>query len=224
MLRWIAAAALVALSCSGARVGGPEGQGPGLTFPAHFAEGSEQDAGAPEEVAAQPADAGGPRGSLPDPAALRLARQWEYEITYDRGKVYVSKVRGLRFPKPVVTRREMGRWAIELWIGHELVERVRFDFPLLGAEEPRLGKRRPLREPPSIAEGVTVSRTVLVPASPRATRAVLLDRATGDRIELPWPPDAPLGPPRATLPAWARADAGPAGDGDAGAAPDAPAD
>jgi hypothetical protein len=204
----------VAAACSSARVGGPDGQGPGLTFPARFAEGSEQDGG--EERTLARADGGGarPRGSLPDPEALKLARQWEYEILYDRGKLSVKHVRERRFDKPVPTQRQMGRFAIELWIGHELVERVRFDFPLLGAEEPPTG-RRPLKAPPSFADGATVSRIVLVPASPRATRAVLVDRATGSEQELPWPPDAPLGPPRASLPAWKRADAGaaPAADG-----------
>ncbi len=196
---------LTAAACTSARVGGPEGQGPGLTFPAHFAEGEDQDGGA--ELKAQ-AEAGRPNhGSLPDPQALRLDRQWEYEIVYDRGKLKIAAVRERRFRKPIVTQRQMGRWAIELWIGAELVERVRFDFPLLGAEEPRRGPR-PIREPPSFGEGVTVSRTVLVPASDRATRAVLVDRATGELLELPWPPDAPLGPPRAKLPSWARADGG----------------
>lgn len=220
MLRWVLPLALVG-ACSGARVGGPEGQGPGLTVPAHFAEGSEQDGGSAEIAQA---DAAPPKNTAPpDPAALRLARQWEYEITYDKGKIYVSKVRALRFDKPVVTQREMGRYAIELWIGHELIERVRFDFPMLGAEEPRVGRRRPLHEPPSLAEGAVVSRTVLVPASPRATRAELVDRATGARQTLPWPPDAPLGPPRATLPSWARSDAGGL-DAGAPAALDAAAD
>jgi hypothetical protein len=195
----------LAAACGSARVGGPDGQGPGLTFPAHFAEGSEQDGGT-ERPLAQSDGAPPRKGSLPDPEALKIARQWEYEILYDRGKISVQSVRERRYDKPIPTQRQMGRWAIELWIGHELVERVRFDFPLLGAEEPRTG-RRPLKEPPSFAEGATVSRVVLVPASPRATRAVLVDRATGSELELPWPPDAPLGPPRASLPGWKRADA-----------------
>lgn len=208
MRLWLGTTLAVALSCSGARVGTSDGQGPGLTFPAHFAEGSDQDGGV-ETPVAQAAD-GGPRPrrpDLPDPEALHLTRHWEYEVVYDRGKIRIAKVTERRFSKPIPTQRRMGRWAIELWIGHELVDRVRFDFPLLGDEEPR-GKRRPLKDPPSFAEGATVARTVLVPASPRATRAELVDRATGERLTLPWPPDAPLGPPRATLPAWSRKDAG----------------
>jgi hypothetical protein len=199
---------LVAAACTGAR-GDPESPGLGLAFPAHFAEGEDQDGGA-ERAARSPlgADAGRKqKPDLPDPQALRLDRQWEYELVYDRGKLSVGKVRERRFSQPIATQRQMGRFAIELWIGAELIDRVRFDFPLMAAEQPRLGAR-PVREPPSLAEGVTTTRTVLVPASPRATRAVLVDRATRERLELPWPPDAPLGPPRATLPAWRRADAG----------------
>jgi hypothetical protein len=200
---------IAAAACTSARIGGPDGQGPGLTFPAHFAEGDDQDGGT-ERAAGGPAwpDAGRSKQSdLPDPQPLRLDRQWEYELVYDRGKVSVGTVRERRFQRPIVTQRQMGRWAIELWIGAELVERVRFDFPLTAADDPRRGPR-PIREPPSFAEGVSTTRTLLVPASPRATRAVLVDRATGELIELPWPPDAPLGPPRATLPGWRRADGG----------------
>jgi hypothetical protein len=128
-----------------------------------------------------------------------MRRQWLYEIVYDRGELRVASVTERRFRVPVVTARRMGRFAIELWIGRELVERVRFDFPLLAAEPVRDGGRRPLHEPPTFAPGAIVSRRVLVPASPRATRALLIDRATGATQLLPWPPDAPLGPPRSSM-------------------------
>jgi len=201
----------LAAACSNATYNGGN-QGPTLSMPAHFAEGKGK--GDPEA-----SDAGSDARELmgaaamvqsqPDPEALRVARQFEYSVTYDHGKVRVDKVRGVRFPKPVVTARNMGRFAIELWIGHELVERVRFDFPLVAAEEVPRGKRHPLHEPPSFAAGIVVTQTVLVPASERATRAVLLDRATGVKQELPWPPDAPLGAPNTELPPDAnRVDAG----------------
>jgi hypothetical protein len=194
-MRVVLLSTLAALSCSGARVGGPDA--PTLTLPAHFAEGSgEADTGAP-------ADAGAPaapeptlltHGGQPDPEPLRLAAQWEYEVGYDGGAVHVVRVTPKSFARPVVTARQMGRYAIELWIGSELIERVRFDFPLLAAEEVPSGKRRPLNEPPSFASGAHLRRTLLVPRSPRATRAVLVDRATGSVTPLPWPPDAPLAP------------------------------
>ena len=48
-------------------------------------------------------------------------------LYYERGEVRVLGVAAREFSQPVVTARSMGRYAIELWIGHELVDRVRFD-------------------------------------------------------------------------------------------------
>ena len=168
---------------------------PGVSVPVAIAEGRPQ----PGQMTAPLPSASGvapsPEPSLPDPEPLRIERQWEYELTYDRGTITVTNVRPLLYSKPVVTPRRVGRYAIELWIGRELIDRIRFDFPALAAEEPPVaGDRRPLHEPVSLAPGATVRRIVLVPASPRATRAVLVDRATGETTALPWPPDHPLAP------------------------------
>lgn len=213
-LRALIATGVVALACSGARFEGTA-QGPALSMPARIAEGSDQDAGladaAPDGrqlIGAAERDPG--PGSLPDPEALKETRHFEYEVQYENGKVRILGVRGVRFQKPVPVPRKMGRFAIELWLGRELIERVRFDFPLVAAEDPRKKKKHPLHEPPSFAEGVVASQKILVPASSRATRAVLIDRATGDRQELPWPPDAPLGPALGAV--AVDAGAGPVGD------------
>ncbi|MFZ5896485.1 MAG: hypothetical protein ACOY0T_35855 [Myxococcota bacterium] len=146
--------------------------------------------------AAPTASASAP-GGPPDPEPLRLNDQWEYELVFDAGKASVAATRARHFDKPLVSARRMGRFAIELWIGRELVERVRFDFPGLGLEAPpeEQGPRRPLYPPASFAKGVHARQTVLVPASPRARRAVLVDRATGETQVLPWPPDHPLNEP-----------------------------
>lgn len=168
---------------------------PGISVPVAFAEGRPQPGATPAPAPSASAVVPQRAPSLPDPEPLRLERQWEYELTYDRGTVTVTSVRLRLFSKPIVTPRHLGRYAIELWIGRELVDRIRFDFPALAAEEPPpAGARRPLHEPVSLAQGATVRRVVLVPASPRATRAVLVDRATGQTIALPWPPDHPLAP------------------------------
>lgn len=189
---------VAAAACSGARY--ESSQHPSLSMPHHFAEGSDQDAGVPSDAGADgrqligAAERDPGPGSQPDPEALAMERQYEYEIAYEEGKLRVVSVRAVRFQRKVVTARSMGRFAIELWIGKELIDRVRFDFPLVASEEPRKKKARPLDEPPSFAAGVTATRKVLVPASPRATRALLVDRATDARTELPWPPEAPLPP------------------------------
>jgi hypothetical protein len=84
----------------------------------------------------------------------------------------------------------MGRFAIELWIGHELIDRVRFDFPMLALDEPGPSTAsRPLAEPPSFGKGAEVRHKVLIPASERARRAVLVDRATSAVQVLSWPPN-----------------------------------
>lgn len=131
--------------------------------------------------------------SAPDPQPLSTTEQWQYELRFAQGKITVERVTRRHFDKPVVTARQMGRYAFELWIGRELIDRVRFDFPLLGAETPA-GERQSLHEAPRFGPGLEAERMILVPHSERATQALLKDRATGDTIPIPWPPDAPLGP------------------------------
>jgi hypothetical protein len=166
-------------------------------FPAHFAEGEERDAGMPAgEAKADPAAEPAKRSSSPpDPEPLRQAEQYEYTFEYD-GRARFVAVRPLKFREPVVTARKMGRFAVELWVGTELVDRVRFDFPLLAAEEPPPKKRRPLDDPPRLTSGI-LKATVLVPAAWRARRAVLVDRGTNQETELDWPPELAPTPPDA---------------------------
>lgn len=180
------------ISCSSARKPTPTEATPGIVFPAHFAEGEEQDAGAPDPEAragsAVESESEAKRSSSPpDPEPLRQAEQYEYTFEYDTGRARFVAVRALKFRDPVVTARKMGRFAVELWVGAELVDRVRFDFPLLAAEDPPPKKRRPLDDPPRLTSGV-LKATVLVPAAYRARRAVLVDRGTNQETELDWPP------------------------------------
>lgn len=181
-------AVLLAVACSPARVPLPTEATPGVTFPMHVAEGKGE--GSPVSSAKPsppPPPSAPPRGSPPDPEPLRIAQQYEFHVIWDDYRVRVQSVRPVTFRQPIVTERRMGRFALELWVGHELIERVRFDFPLLAAEDPTPGKRRPLHEPPTFA-GSTLQAKVLVPASPRARRAVIVDRATGNETALAWPP------------------------------------
>lgn len=134
----------------------------------------------------QPAPA---QGYLPDPPPLSERAAWLYTIDYDHGTLLPGSPVLQCFERPVPSARRMGRFAFELWLGEELVERVRFDFPLLAAETPRKGPRQALREVPSFAPGAHVSASVRVAASSRATRAQLLDRATGQTSVVAWPPN-----------------------------------
>jgi len=132
-------------------------------------------------------------GSLPDPSPLALASQWELQLEYDQGKLALAGATKREFDTPRTTPRQMGRFAVELWIGQELIDRVRFDFPLLSPPAEK-ETTRALHAPVTLDRGVRTRQTVLVPDSPRATRAVLIDRASGSETPLPWPPDRPLGP------------------------------
>jgi hypothetical protein len=118
-----------------------------------------------------------------------MAEQWQYQLLFQNGAPSVERVEKLTLKKPVPTPRRMGRFALELWIGRELIERVRFDFPLIAAEETPGVTRRPLHDAPSLVPNATARIRVSLPASPRATRLVLVDRATEKITELPWPPD-----------------------------------
>lgn len=191
-------AVLVLAACSGAQSARPSRSAPGVVIPTTLGEGTPRprpergtpDATSATESAAPPAPPA-PKGGPPDPEPLRTADQWEYELAFSQGKVSVASVSARHFKAPVVTARRFGRFAIELWIGNELVERVRFDFPGLALETPPAsGARKPIYTPVDLARGANVRQRVLVPAAPRARRAVLVDRATGDTQPLPWPPSA----------------------------------
>jgi hypothetical protein len=115
-----------------------------------------------------------------DPPPLVVRSQWVFDLRWDRGDVWLLGSHPLELSQAQPTPRVMGRFAIELFEGQALIERVRFDFPLLG--------------PPEAADGgVSLSaklRTrigVIFPATKRGTRLELLDRATGKRWSMPWP-------------------------------------
>jgi hypothetical protein len=100
--------------------------------------------------------------------------------------VTFNGVRRVEAAKAVTTPRMMGRFAVELYIGKELIDRVRFDFPLLGADELAGGERR-WDSPPSFERKLSTTAAVMIPHSERATRVVLVDRASGRVWPLPWP-------------------------------------
>lgn len=202
------------LACSAGQSGGTE-YGPGVTFPTALGEGSPQagkttatpaaSVDAPRSSAqgtagaSAGAGAGGDRAVLrgdapPDPEPLRVAEQFEYEIAWEAGKLRVASVVARRFPQPIVTARTLGRYAIELWIGQELIERVRFDLPLLGAPQPTSARSTAGAAPPSLEAGIHSRGRVLVPAAERARRAVLIDQSTSETLPLAWPPELATAP------------------------------
>jgi hypothetical protein len=117
----------------------------------------------------------------PDPPPLVEAEQRVFDLRWDRGEVWLLGVQALHLQAPQQTPRVMGRFALELFEGPgpALVERVRFDFPLLGPPEGDAG--------PSIAAKLRTRIGVMFPATTRGMRLELVDRATGRRWALPWP-------------------------------------
>jgi len=176
LLAALPAAALVALTARASPVG---------DFP------GSQDAGPPAsqkdavgEVILTPLDAGAP-AFPPDPPPLVTRRQWVIKLGYKSGQLSFRGAQRLELPKPLPTPRSFGRFAVELYVGKELVDRVRFDFPLLGADD--VGDDAPPGHGPRFTALLSTQASVTVPYSERATRAVLVDRASGAVWPLPWP-------------------------------------
>ena len=119
-------------------------------------------------------------------------KQWVLELAWADGAPSVRSARRVDLARPTATPRLLGRFAVELWIGHELLERYRFDFPLLAADDMPGVDKRPWDAPPSFERKLRSRIGILVPHSERATRAQLVDRATGRSYPLPWPLDAAI--------------------------------
>lgn len=134
------------------------------------------------------AGAPAPRSSAripPDPPALNERVQWVFDLRWERGEVFLVHVHKTDMGGPHPTPRVMGRFALELYEGPTLIERARFDFPMLGAPESTDGGRMaPARFEPKLKTRIGV----MFPATARGTRLELWDRAEDRRYPLPWPP------------------------------------
>jgi hypothetical protein len=120
----------------------------------------------------------------PDPPPLVEKTQWVFDLRWDRGDAWLLGVRKLELAAPQATPRAMGRFALELFEGRTLVERVRFDFPLLAVPDADGGAAAP-----PLTQKLRTRVGVVFPATARGTRLELWDRATGRRWSLPWPVD-----------------------------------
>jgi hypothetical protein len=121
----------------------------------------------------------------PDPAPMVERGQWVFDLRWDRGDIWLLGVRRIELPAPQSTPRAMGRFAVELFEGPTLIERVRFDFPLLAlpdATDAGVGQT-----PTSLTQKLRTRIGVVFPATARGTDLVLVDRATGRRWSLAWP-------------------------------------
>lgn len=133
-------------------------------------------------------DAGAPppvhlTASPPDPPPLRERGQWLFDLRWDRGAISLVATNKVEEAAATPTPRVMGRFALELFEGPTLVERLRFDFPLLAVDDPDAG----WESLPSFALKLRTHIAVTFPATSRGNRLELVDRETGRRWPLPWP-------------------------------------
>ncbi len=149
------------------------------------------------EVSAAPADAAPAAEDAaaraaripPDPPPLTERKQWVFDLRWDKGDVYLLEVQETDMGEPRTTPRVFGRFALELFEGPTLIERVRFDFPLLGGGAD-LEDAGGWKAPPRMTSKLRTRIGVLFPATKRGTRLELWDRAKDVRYPLPWPPKA----------------------------------
>jgi hypothetical protein len=149
----------------------------------------------------------------PDPPPLVERSQWVFDLRWDRGDLWLLGTHPLELPAPQATPRAMGRFALELFEGTALVERVRFDFPLLGPPEPEDAGPS---APPSLSKKLRTRTGVVFPATARGTRLELWDRATNKRWSLPWPPSQAADAGALAPPASSSTGASPGARADAG--------
>jgi hypothetical protein len=125
-------------------------------------------------------------GWPPDPQPVASTKQWVFEIRSKDSVPSIVKVSEITVDKPTATARVMGRFALEFYVGTELLDRVRFDVPLAGDvprdEDQQPGKKRPQWK-------VNTKLFARMADHPRATLCRLVDRATGDIQVFLWPPD-----------------------------------
>jgi hypothetical protein len=151
-----------------------------------LAHAEPADAGTEVALVRIASDAGPPpAGYLPDPPGLVTRHQWIVDLGFRGGAILFGGARRVELAKPAGTPRAMGRFALELYVGKELIDRARFDFPLLGADELEGAGR--WDSPVSFEHQLSTRTAVILPHSERATRAILVDRATGYVWAVPWP-------------------------------------
>lgn len=153
------------------------------------------DSGAPKDAGtrtdASVAAAGKPKESSeiskipPDPKPLVESSRWLFDFRYDKGDVILLSTQKEVLGSPTASSRTMGRFALELFEGPTLIERVRFDFPMLGGVP--TGPGDGIHKAPDFEARLVTRIGVYFPATQRGTRLELWDRKTDQRWAMPWP-------------------------------------
>ncbi len=121
---------------------------------------------------------------LPDPPALYTKGRHRISIKWDRRAPSILTVNTVDLAKAESTERWAGRFAIELFERGVLIERVRFNFPMLGALPHKGGNSMAS----AIDDNMSSATEVSFPSTTRGDALTLRDRETGKRWQLAWPP------------------------------------
>jgi hypothetical protein len=130
---------------------------------------------------------GSDSGRAPDPPPHASQKQWTIDVRFQSGVGTVERARAISVDKAASTPRMMGRFALEFYIGREILDRLRFNAPLT-ADPVDPADHRPFRRPSF--EKVSTRMTLTMADNPRATYLVFVDRATGAEQRYWWPPEA----------------------------------
>jgi hypothetical protein len=120
-----------------------------------------------------------PKPIPPDPVPLASDVVLTMTVRFNKGAVTIEKVRRDKLAQKMVLPRHFGRFAAELYSGPTLVERIRFDFPLI-ADDDLAGD--------TYAKGLDVTVEVRIPESDRPNKMEIWDRATDRRWKFAYPP------------------------------------
>ena len=136
-----------------------------------------------------------------DPPPLKSAKQWLFDFEFESSRAAGENIRLLSTSEalletPRETPRVMGRFALELWEKDRLLERARFDFPLLAMTpdaKPLTDAGAPsgpisIKAPPRLDRFIKTRIGVYFPNVARGQTLVLVDRGADKRYPLPWPP------------------------------------
>jgi hypothetical protein len=125
-------------------------------------------------------------GFPPDPPPKANTKQWVFEIIVKQGVPSIGKLTPVTLKKAEGTPRVMGRYALEFYVGNEILDRLRFNVPL-GGDGPREGDDQPGRKRPKFRANTKFF--VRMAENTRATRLRFVDRATAETTVFFWPPD-----------------------------------
>lgn len=115
----------------------------------------------------------------PDPTPLISDAIFVLKVKYDKGHVTITKVRHEKLPAKAAVDRRFGRFAAELYSGPTLIERIRFDFPLINDDTVATE---------IYEKGLTVDVEVKIPDSDRPNKLEIWDRANDKRWKFDYPP------------------------------------